>query len=278
MKCGLYLVATPIGNLQDIGLRALEVLEEADIIACEDTRVTGKLLSRHAITTKMTPYHEHNAARARTGLIERISKGEAVALVTDAGTPSISDPGLRMVQDCVKEDLPVTAIPGANAAITSLILSGLPTDRFFFAGFLPNKKFQRRKELTGLTAVPATLVFQESAKRLAAALSDMAEILGDRPAAMARELTKLYEEVRRGTLTDLARHFTDNGPPKGEIVIVVGPPEKKSTLTEAELDNMIREHLEQQSVKDTAAAIATLTGLPKKKIYARAVELSHDEK
>lgn len=277
MKCGLYLVATPIGNLQDISLRALETLQDADIIACEDTRVTGKLLSRHAIDTKMTPYHEHNAARARPGLIDRIRNGEAVALVTDAGTPSVSDPGHKLVRDCIEAELVVTAIPGANAALTGLILSGLPSDRFLFAGFLANKSTKRRKELAELIAVPATLIFHESNNRLAASLADMAEILGDRPAAVTRELTKLYEEIRRGSLSELATYYQENGPPKGEIVIVTGPPEEKAALTEEELDALILAKLEKLSVRDTVAEITATTGLPKRKIYARAVELSSHE-
>jgi len=272
------LVATPIGNLQDISLRALDALKEADIIACEDTRVTGKLLSKHAITTKMTPYHEHNAERARPGLIDRIDQGEAIALVTDAGTPSISDPGHKLVRDCLQAGLLVTALPGANAALTGLILSGLPTDRFMFAGFLPNKKIQRRKELSAVASVPATLIFHESANRLAAALSDMADILGDRPAAVTRELTKLYEEIKRGALAELAGFYIEHGPPKGEIVIVVGPPEERAEITEAALDEMIRNRLDRSSVRDTAAEISSETGLPKKRIYDRAVELSNSDK
>ena len=277
MKCGLYLVATPIGNMQDISLRALEILQAADIIACEDTRVTGKLLSRHAIDTKMTPYHEHNAAHARPGLIDRIRNGEAVALVTDAGTPSVSDPGHKLVRDCIKADLTVTAIPGANAALTGLILSGLPSDRFLFAGFLANKSTKRRKELAALAAVPATLIFHESNNRLAASLTDMTEILGDRPAAVTRELTKLYEEIRRGSLSELAAFYVENGPPKGEIVIVTGPPEEQAALTEEELDALILAKLDQLSVRDAVAEITAATGLPKRKIYARAVALSHHE-
>ena len=276
LKAGLYLVATPIGNLADLSLRGLEILQNAEVIACEDTRVTGKMLSRHAIDTPMKAYHEHNAERARPGLLRIIEAGGVVALVSDAGTPSISDPGYRLVNDCIDQGLEITAAPGANAAITGLILSGLPTDRFLFAGFLPSKTSQRSKELAELAAVPATLIFYESAKRLAAALTDMVAELGDRSAAVTRELTKLHEEIRRGTLSELAQHYQDAGAPKGEIVIVVGPPLKKAALTEAELDELIRQKLPDKSVRDLAAELAQETGLPKRRIYARALELSQD--
>jgi 16S rRNA (cytidine1402-2'-O)-methyltransferase len=274
LKAGLYLVATPIGNLQDLTLRGIEILQNADVIACEDTRVSGKMLSRHAIDTRMKAYHEHNAERARPELLRIIEAGGAVALISDAGTPAISDPGLRLVNACIDQGLEVTAAPGANAAITGLILSGLPTDRFLFAGFLPTKTSQRSKELAELAAVPATLIFYESAKRLAAALSDMAKQLGDRPAAVTRELTKLHEEIRRGTLPELTQHYQETGAPKGEIVIVIGPPLKKAALSGAELDELIHQALPDKSVRDVAAELAQETGLPKRQIYARALELS----
>ena len=274
LRPGLYLVATPIGNMQDLTLRALEILHSADVIACEDTRVTGKLLSRHSIDTGMKAYHEHNAEQARPGLLSVLEKGGAVALVSDAGTPAISDPGYRLVNDCIEHGFDITSAPGANAAITGLILSGLPTDRFMFAGFLPSKTTQRAKELAGLATVPATLIFYESAKRLAAALSDMAEQLGDRPAAVTRELTKLHEEIRRGTLSELASHYQEAGAPKGEIVIVIGPPLEKAPLTDGELDALISERLKNKSVRDAAAGLALETDLPKRQIYARALELS----
>ncbi len=274
LRSGLYLVATPIGNMGDLSLRALEILHSATIIACEDTRVTGKLLSRHAIDTGMKAYHEHNAERARPGLLRILEEGGAVALVSDAGTPAISDPGFRLVNDCIEHGYVVTAAPGANAAITGLILSGLPTDRFLFAGFLSNKTVQRSKELSELSSVPATLIFYESAKRLAASMGDMAEQLGDRPAAIARELTKLHEEIRRGTLAELAAHYQAAGAPKGEVVIVIGPPLKAIPLSENEMDTLITHRLENKSVRDAAAELASETGLPKRQIYARALELS----
>ena len=274
LKTGLYLVATPIGNLQDLSLRAHEILSTADIIACEDTRVTGKLLSRHAIDTSMKAYHEHNAEHARPALMKILSEGGAIALVSDAGTPAISDPGYRLVQDCIERSFDVTSAPGANAAITGLILSGLPTDRFLFAGFLPSKSGQRCKELAELAGVPATLIFYESAKRLAASLSDMAEQLGDRPAAVTRELTKLHEEIRRGSLAELAAHYREAGAPKGEIVVVIGRPLKAAALSDEELDILISEGLKDKSLRDVAAKLAEETGLPKRQIYARALKIS----
>jgi 16S rRNA (cytidine1402-2'-O)-methyltransferase len=274
LKSGLYLVATPIGNMQDLTLRGLEILQNADVIACEDTRVTGKLLSRHSIDTGMKAYHEHNADQARPGLLRILEEGGAVALVSDAGTPAISDPGYRLVNDCIEHGYDVTAAPGANAAITGLILSGLPTDRFLFAGFLNSKTGQRSKELAELATVPVTLIFYESAKRLSACLSDMAEQLGDRPAAVTRELTKLYEEIRRGSLSELAAHYVKAGAPKGEIVIVVGAPLKAAPLSKSELDALIAARLKDKSVRDVAAELAIETNLPKRQIYARALELS----
>ncbi len=273
---GLYVVATPIGNLADITLRALEVLATADLIACEDTRTTRKLLTAHGIAAKLTAYHDHNAARVRPKLIERLECGEAVALVSDAGTPLISDPGYQLVAAAAAANLMVTAVPGASAALAALTVSGLPSDRFLFAGFLPNKSGARRRTLAELAPVPASLVIYESARRLPAALTDMAEVLGPRPAAVARELTKLYEEVRRGTLPELAEHYQSAGPPKGEVVVVIGPPGPgDETAPDAEaLDSQLRAALSRHSLRDAVAAVAEVTGLPRKQIYARALELA----
>lgn len=269
---GLYLVATPIGNIRDISLRALDVLAAADRVACEDTRMTGKLLSLLGIGADLTPYHDHNAARALPDLVRRMEAGAAVALVSDAGTPLVSDPGYRLVRACIEAGIPVTAVPGPSAGITGLILSGLPTDKFLFAGFPPPKPAARRKEFHSLRAAPATLIFQESARRLAASLADMAAALGNREAAVARELTKLHEEVRRGPLRELADHYRTQGPPKGEVVVVVGPPAGETFSDEA-VDRMLRDHLRTLRVRDAAAEVADLTGLPRKRLYARALEL-----
>lgn len=270
---GLHVVATPIGNLGDITLRALDVLGGVELIACEDTRVTGKLLAAYGLSTTMTPYHEHNAERARPKLIERLEAGAAVALVSDAGTPLVSDPGYKLVRAAIAAGIPVYAVPGASAVLAGLALSGLPTDRFLWAGFLPQKAAPRKKALAELASVPATLVLFETAPRLAAALADMAEILGERPAAVARELTKLYEEVRRGSLAELARHYREAGPPKGELVVVVAPPGEVGAPDEAALDRLIEDALRRASLRDAAEAVAAATGLPRRRVYARALAL-----
>jgi len=276
LEAALYLVSTPIGNAGDIGRRALDILARADHVACEDTRVTGPFLKRFGISAHLTAYHDHNAAKRRPEIIEQIQNGESVALVSDAGTPLVSDPGYKLVAECVEAGLAVTAVPGPSAPMTALILSGLPTDRFFFQGFLPPKSGARRAALTEIAQVPATLVFMESGPRLAASLADMAQVLGDRPAAVARELTKRFEEVRRGPLGDLAAHYAEAGPPKGEICVAVGGPLPAPETTEADLDALLTAALAKGSVKDAAAEVAAVTGLPRKTVYARALELKDD--
>ena len=277
LNAGLYVVATPIGNAADITLRALDTLKRADAIACEDTRVTSKLMGIHGIATPLVSYHEHNAERMRPVLIGRMQAGEAVALVSDAGTPLVSDPGYKLVRACVEAGVAVTALPGPSAALAGLVLSGLPSDRFLFAGFLPNKSAARRTALGELVAVPATLVFYESPQRLAQSLADMADVLGPREAAMARELTKLYEEVRRGPLPDLAAHYRETGPPKGEVVIVVAPPGREAEAQAVDVDASLREALTRLSVRDAAAEVALMTGRPKREVYARALELARED-
>ncbi len=276
-KAGLYVVATPIGNAADITLRALSTLKGAAVIACEDTRVTSKLMSIHGITTPFVSYHEHNAERMRPVLIERMRAGEAVALVSDAGTPLISDPGYKLVRACVEAGVAVTALPGASAVLTGLVLSGLPSDRFLFAGFLPNKSVARRTALGELVTIPATLLFYESPQRLADSLADMADVLGPREAAMARELTKLYEEVRRGPLPDLAAHYREAGAPKGEVVIIVAPPGQEAAVQAVDVDTALREALARLSMRDAAAEVALMTGRPKRELYARALALTQEK-
>ncbi|WP_404322688.1 16S rRNA (cytidine(1402)-2'-O)-methyltransferase [Azospirillum doebereinerae] len=274
---GLYVVATPIGNAADITLRALDTLTRATAIACEDTRVTAKLMGIHGIHTPFVSYHEHNAARMRPILIDRMKAGESIALVTDAGTPLVSDPGYKLVRECVAEGVAVTTLPGASAPLVALVLSGLPTDRFLFAGFLPNKSSARRATAGELKNVPATLVFFESPQRLPESLADLAEILGPREAAVARELTKYYEEVRRGPLPELAAHYAEAGPPKGEVVLVIGPPGEEDTPGEADIDALLREALTRLRVRDAAADVAARTGQPKRAVYARALELAREQ-
>src|SRR5436190_17313269 len=222
---GLHIVATPIGNLGDLTLRALWVLRQVDRILCEDTRVTAKLLSRYGIDKPLEPYHDHNADRVRPAIIEALRRGDRLALVSDAGTPLVSDPGFKLVRAVLAEGLPVTAAPGPSAALTALILSGLPPDRFLFAGFQPPRAAARRRALAQWSDLAATLIFFEGPSRIAASLADMAEILGDRDAAVARELTKRHEEIRRAPLLELAEHYRRAGAPRGEAVILVGPPE-----------------------------------------------------
>jgi len=278
LKPGLYVVATPIGNIADITLRALEVLKSVDVIACEDSRVTAKLLARHGITAKLVPYHEHNASEMRPKLLAGLRRGSRIALVSDAGTPLVSDPGYKLVRDAIDEGFTVVPLPGPSAPLAALILSGLPSDRFLFAGFLPPKSAGRRAALGELAAVPATLLLFESAPRLAESLADMADVLGPRPAAVSRELTKLYEETRRGTLRELADHYAAAGPPKGEIVIAIGGADAATRIASAEtLDAQLRSALASLSVKDAAAAVAAATGLPRKQVYARALELKTGE-
>ena len=271
---GLYLVATPIGNLADISLRALDVLARADLVACEDTRTTRKLFTAHGIAARLTAYHDHNAARVRPKLMARLECGAAVALVSDAGTPLISDPGYKLVAAAAEANVTVTAVPGASAGLAALTVSGLPSDRFLFAGFLPNKTGARRRALAELASIPASLVIYESARRLPAALADMAEILGPRPAAVARELTKLHEEVRRGPLSALAEHYASAGPPRGELVVVVGPPGPDAAAPGPEvLDAQLRAAFRRTSLRDAVAAVAEASGLPRRQVYARALEL-----
>jgi 16S rRNA (cytidine1402-2'-O)-methyltransferase len=273
---GLYIVATPIGHAGDISVRALALLRQADLVAAEDTRVTAKLFARYGIATRLTAYHDHNAERVRPGLLARLAAGATLALVSDAGTPLISDPGYKLVRAAIAAGVPVTALPGASAVLTALVLSGLPTDRFLFAGFLDSRAERRRRDLDALARVPASLVFFESTRRVAESLADMHDRLGDREAAVGRELTKRFEEMRRGRLAALAEHYRAAGPPKGELVIVVGPP--GDDPEPIDLDALLRDALARQSLRDAADAVATATGRPRREVYARALALTREDK
>lgn len=273
LPAGLYLVATPIGNLRDFSQRALDTLAAVDWVLCEDTRMTGKLLQAHGLKAKLEIYNDHSADRARPRVLAALAAGKRIALVSDAGTPLISDPGFKLVRDAQDLGFYVTSIPGANAVLTALQLSGLPTDKFSFLGFLPPKKKARSDVLRQWVDVPSTLVAYETAPRLIDSLEDMAEILGLREAAVVRELTKMYEEVRRDTLANLVTHYKDAGEPRGEIVIVIAPPGKKS-FSDADLEGMLRDALKTNSVKNAAAHVAEMTGLPRKKAYEMALGLS----
>ncbi|MCW6509577.1 16S rRNA (cytidine(1402)-2'-O)-methyltransferase [Lichenifustis flavocetrariae] len=276
---GLHVVATPIGNLGDISFRAVATLAAADTIIAEDTRVTKVLLAHYGIATPLVTYHEHNAAVMRPHLLARLKAGAALALVSDAGTPLVSDPGYKLVSEALAEHIPVIPIPGASAVLAALVVAGLPTDRFFFEGFLPPKSAARRARIAVLAAVPGTLVFFESGRRITETLADLAAVLGPRQAAIARELTKHYETVRRGPLPELAATLATEDPPKGEIVLLVGPPDTEiSELTPEELDVKLRAALERLAVKDASAVVAAETGLPRRQIYARAVELTAERR
>ena len=272
---GLHLVATPIGNLGDITLRALEVLAGADVIACEDSRVTRKLVERYGIATPLTPYHEHNAAEARPKLLARLADGQAVALVSDAGTPLISDPGYKLVRAVCEAGHAVTALPGASSVLAALSVAALPTDRFFFEGFLPSKQAARQKRLAALLNIPATLVLFESGPRLPAALADLAAAFGTRAAAICRELTKLHEEVRRGDLETLAGDYAAEAETRGEFVIVVAPP-VDSEKTADDVDLLLRQALTRVSVKEAVGEVALVTGRPRREVYKRALVLSRN--
>jgi 16S rRNA (cytidine1402-2'-O)-methyltransferase len=268
----LYLVATPIGNLGDITLRALHTLAGADILACEDTRVTRNLLSRYGIRQRPVSYHEHNAAQAGPALLAALASGKSVALVSDAGTPLVSDPGYRLVGEAIEAGLRVIPIPGASAPLAALTASGLPSDAFLFAGFLPVRDGQRRQRLETLKLVPATLIFFESPRRLDEALAAMADVLGDRPAVVGRELTKAFEEFRRGSLAELAAHYAAADTPKGEVVVCVGPPAEQDREPR-DTDKLLIALSREMPASKAAAEAARLTGQGKPGLYRRLLEL-----
>jgi len=277
LEPGLYIVATPIGNLGDVTLRALATLAAADLVACEDTRITSRLTRRYAIAAPLLAYHEHNAARQRPRLLSALADGKAVALVSDAGTPLISDPGYRLVEEAVAAGHAVIPIPGPSAVMAALTGAALPTDTFLFAGFLPPRQAARRKRLAELATTPATLVFYEAPQRLGAALADMAGVLGaERQATVARELTKTFEEFRRAPLGELAAHYAGDAV-KGEIVIVVAPPGAGAAPDAANVDAMLREALREHGVAEAATLVASQSGLPRRQLYSRILELQRTD-
>lgn len=274
LPAGLYVVATPIGHLGDISLRALITLLNADRIACEDTRVSGGMLAKYGIKKPLLPYHDHNAEAANPKILTHIHNGEAIALISDAGMPLISDPGFNLVRACREEAIPVTVIPGANAALTALAGAGLPTDEFHFAGFMPPKTVARQKTIMELAHLPGTLLLYEAPQRLAASLADLAKILGpERQASVARELTKLFEETRRGSLGELAEFYATQDV-KGEIVLAIAPASKAAAPTANDVEDLLREALKTQTVRDAAATVSTATGVKKNEVYAIALRLT----
>jgi 16S rRNA (cytidine1402-2'-O)-methyltransferase len=274
---GLYVVSTPIGNLRDITLRALDILASVDLVCAEDTRVTGKLLNAFGVSARLRPYHDHNGAQARPGLLKDLESGARIALVSDAGTPLISDPGYKLVREAAAKGITVIAIPGASAPLAALAASGLPSDRFMFAGFPPPRSAARKRFLAEMKSAQSTLIFFEGPSRLLASLTDMAEVLGVREAVVARELTKKFEEIRRGQLAELAAHYEREGPPRGEIVILVGPSEASPETDTAALDAAILAADDTRPLKEIAAEIAEKFGLKRRDVYERALELRESD-
>lgn len=265
LPAALYLVATPIGNLSDISLRALTVLARAEVVYCEDTRHSRTLLAHYAVATPLKPYHEHNATHQRGVILDDLAAGRRVALISDAGTPLVSDPGFKLVREAASAGHDVVAIPGASATLTALTTAGLPTDAFYFAGFLPPREGARQSRLKDLAGVPGTLIFFEAPTRVADALRDLLAVLGDRPAAIARELTKLHEEIRRGSLSELAA-ACDGPESRGEFVILVAPPQA-SVVSDAAVEDHLREALASMSLRDAARAVANALAIPKARVY-----------
>jgi 16S rRNA (cytidine1402-2'-O)-methyltransferase len=270
-------VATPIGNLRDITLRALELLAAADVIACEDTRITRRLLDHYGISTTLIAYHDHNAAAVRPQLLRRLAEGAAIALVSDAGTPLVSDPGFKLVRAAHEAEIAVSTAPGPSAVLAALTVSGLPTDRFFFEGFLPSRSAQRSARIAALKTVPATLVLFETGRRVAAALNDLAAGMGDREAVICRELTKLHEELRRGDLPALASQYGGEAEIRGEFVIVIAPPPDEPGMRPVDLDALLREALNRLSVKEAVAEVAAVTGGARREVYQRALALAKEK-
>ena len=278
LKSGLYLVATPIGNLGDVSLRALETLNSVDQIACEDTRVTKKLLKSFAIATRLTSYHEYNAKRNRPKLIAKMLNGSALALVSDAGTPTICDPGYKLVRECIANNIPITFLPGASASLSGLVLSGLPTDRFYFHGYLAPKQKKRKQELYDLNTIPTTMVIYETSERLMGALEDVLAVLGNREMALARELTKLYEEIKRGRVKEILKELYSNKKLKGEYVIVLGPKAVEAVVGDKELSKILLNRMEHMSLKDAVLEVASLTKRSRQEIYKIALAVKKAKK
>ncbi len=273
LPCGLYLVSTPIGNLGDITLRALETLAGCDLIACEDTRTSGILLARYGIKTAKTSYNEHNAKQKGFEILSKLEQGQSVAVISDAGTPLVSDPGFRLVISVIEAEINIVPIPGASAPLAALVASGLANEQFLFAGFLPHKQGARKRRIAEFANCNATLIFFESPRRLTASLADMVVVLGpERNAAIGREITKMHETFYRGTLDDLAQEFADRDAPKGEIVVLIEAAASIETSDEL-IDQRLGELLQEMPIKKAAAELAVALGLSKRDLYQRALEL-----
>lgn len=272
---GLYITATPIGNARDVTLRALDVLKGCDLIAAEDTRVTAKLLAIHGISKPLTAYNDHNGPAERPKLIGRLKRGARIALVSDAGTPLVSDPGYKLVREAIIEGIAIHAVPGASSVLTALTLAGLPTDRFFFAGFLPHKSGERKNVLAEFKSISATLIFFESAQRLTQSLRDIKDVLGNRPVVVTRELTKLHEEIRRGDLASLAEHYEHADAPKGEVTLVVGAP-MQAVQDFARADALLEKALTFMPVRAAADLVSDALDMPRRALYERALALKEE--
>lgn len=270
---GLYIVATPIGNLRDITLRALDVLQLADHVLAEDTRQTRKLLNAYSIEADLTAYHDHNVAKMLPKVLSWLEAGKIVVQVSDAGTPLISDPGFKLVRAAIEAGHDIIPVPGASAPLAALVTAGLPSDRFLFAGFLPNKSAARRSKLIELVSLKATLIFFESPNRILDCLKDVKAVMGDRPAVIAREITKKYEQVRRGTVSELIESCEETAP-KGEIVLLIGAPAEAMIWSKEQVDNALKERLSELGAKRASAEVADLSGWAKRNVYQRAILLS----
>jgi len=271
----LYIIATPIGTMGDISFRAIEILKSVDVVLCEDTRTSSKLLHHYGIDVPKLAYHEHNEKEMRAKVVSMIKEGgKKLALISDAGTPLISDPGYKLIQECVKNDISFTSIPGACACINALVLSGMPSDKFLFAGFLPSKSSARKTAVREIEDITATVIFYETANRLFESLKDIKEVLGDRNLAVARELTKKFEEVRRGLISELVDFYEKNGEPRGEIVLILEGADKDAIkFSQEDIDELLIKAMKQNSVKDASALVAEKTGVGKRDLYQRALEL-----
>ena len=270
---GLYVVATPIGNMGDMTIRALSTLAAAETVLCEDTRTSGKLMERFAIRTKLSPYHEHNAQKARPAILERLKQGATIALISDAGMPLVSDPGYRLVKEAAEQGIPVTACPGASAVLTGLALSGLPTDRFLFAGFVPQKAGERKRLFDDFAKLKATLIFFESPHRIVDTLRDLETALPGRAVAVTRELTKLHEEVLRGTAQEIAGILGERPSVKGEITLLVGPPTEDEVVPEEDIESAIAAALQSMPASKAASEVARRFNLNRSDIYQRILAL-----
>lgn len=274
VPAGLHVVSTPIGHLGDITIRALDVLASAHLVLAEDTRVTRGLLTHFGIETPLSAYHEHNAAEAEARLLVRLRAGETIALVSDAGTPLVSDPGRRLVNAAIAEGLPVTAAPGASAVLTALVLAGLPADHFYFEGFLPSRAGERRRRIREISGLATTLILFEAPHRLQETLADLAQILGNRGAAIGRELTKKFETLVRADLPSLSDRFAKEGPPRGEIVIVIAPPDATLAQGAENLESRLTDLLKAYSARDASDILAAESGIKRREAYAMALKLA----